>query len=111
MALPKQAKSSNQEGRIQLAKQVIKQSQFQSIRVAAEVYDVPERTLGYRIHGRTSRDDYTPNSRKLTLYEEEAIIQYILDLDLRGFPPRPRDVQDMADLLLAERDASPVGKN
>jgi hypothetical protein len=111
MAPPKQAKSSNQEGRIQLAKQAIKQGQFQSIRVAAEVYDVPERTLGYRIHGRTSRDDCTPNSRKLTLYEEEAIIQYILDLDLRGFPPRPRDVQDMADLLLAERDASPVSKN
>jgi hypothetical protein len=38
-------------------------------------------------------------------------MQYILDLDSRGFPPRPRDVQEMADLLLAERDASPVGKN
>jgi hypothetical protein len=74
MTPPKQAKSSNQEGRILLAKQAVKQRQIQSIRVAAEVYDVAERTLGYRIHGRPLRGDYIPNSRKLTLYEEEAII-------------------------------------
>ena len=55
--------------------------------------------------------DYTPNSRKLSLYKEEAIVQYILDLDSRGFSPQPRDVQEMADLLLAKRDASPIGKN
>ena len=71
MAPPKQA---NQEDRIQLAKQAIKQGQIQSIRAAAEAYDVPERTLSYRIHGRISRDDCTPNSRKLTLYKEDTII-------------------------------------
>ena len=60
----------------------------------------------------TSQRDSTPNSRKLTLEEESAIVQYILDLDSRRFPPRPQDVQEMADLLLAERDASlVVGKN
>jgi hypothetical protein len=59
----------------------------------------------------TSRRDSTPNSRKLTPTEELAIVRYILDLDSRGFPPRPQAVQEMADLLLAERDASPVSKN
>jgi hypothetical protein len=63
------------------------------------------------MNGVPSRSDYIPSSRKLALYEEEAIIQYILDLDSRGFPPRPRDVQEMADLLLAERNASLVSKN
>jgi hypothetical protein len=58
-----------------------------------------------------SRRDSTPNSCKLTPYEEEAIVQYILDLDSRGFPSRPRDVQEIADLLLAKRDASPVDIN
>ena len=76
MAPPKQAKSSNQEGRILLAKQAIKEGQIQSIRAAAEEFDVDETTLRYRIHGRPSQGDCTPNSRKLTLYEEEAIIQY-----------------------------------
>jgi hypothetical protein len=111
MPPPKQAKSSNKEGRILLAKLAIKEGQFQSIRAAARSYDVAPETLRTHIHGTTPRGDCTPNSRKLTLCEEEAIIQYILDLDSRGFPPRPRDVQEMADLLLAERDASPVGKN
>jgi hypothetical protein len=64
-----------------------------------------------QILGKPARSDCTPNSRKLTPYEEEVIIQYILDLDSCGFPLWPRDVQEMADLLLAERDVSPVGKN
>ena len=59
----------------------------------------------------TSRRDSIPNSRKLTPYEESALVQYILDLDSRGFPPRPQSVQEMADLLLSERGESPVGKN
>ena len=63
------------------------------------------------MNGVPSRSDYIPSSRKLALYEEEAIIQYILDLDLRGFPPRPRDIQEMADLLLAVRGGTPVSKN
>jgi hypothetical protein len=58
-----------------------------------------------------SRRDTPSNAQRLTSQEEEAIIQYILDLDSRGFPPRPAAVQEMADLLLSERDAPPVGKN
>ena len=85
MAPPKRAKSSNDEGRIVLAKLAIKSGQFKSIRAAAESYDVKWEKLRDRLNGIPSRDDCTPNSRKLTLYEEEAIIQYILDLDSRGF--------------------------
>jgi hypothetical protein len=45
MAPPKHAKPSNQEGRIQLAKQSIKRGQIQFIRAAAERYDVHFKTL------------------------------------------------------------------
>jgi hypothetical protein len=106
MPQPQQAKSSNKDGRLLLAIEAIKNGQIQSIRDGAEYFDVSSTTLACQINGRPQRRDCTPNSRKLTPYEEEAIVQYILDLDLRGFPPRPRDVQEMADLLLAERDAS-----
>jgi hypothetical protein len=82
-----QAKSAYQEGRILLAIQAIKQGQIQKIRAAAKVYDVPYTTLYHRINGMTPRRDSTPNSCKLSPYEEEAIVQYILDLDSRGFPP------------------------
>jgi hypothetical protein len=50
-----------------------------------------------------------PNSRKLSDQEEDAIVQFILDLDSRGFPSRLRFVEEMANSLLADRDAPPVG--
>jgi hypothetical protein len=46
----------------------------------------------------------------LTDLEEETIVRYILDLDWRSFPPRLRDVEDMANKLLADRDGPAVGK-
>ena len=59
--------------------------------------------------GITARRDIMPNSRKLTNLEESTIVEYILDLDSRSFPPRLSGVQDMANRLLADRDAPPVG--
>jgi hypothetical protein len=46
MASLKQAKSPNQEGRIDLAIQAIKLGQIQSIRAVAEEFDVPDRNPG-----------------------------------------------------------------
>ncbi len=39
------------------------------------------------------------------------LIQHILDLATKGFPPRLSVVEDMANQLLATRDASRVGKH
>jgi hypothetical protein len=39
---------------------------------------------------------------KLLKTEEEVIVEHILDLCERGFPPRLAAVKDMADSLLAE---------
>ncbi|KFY95839.1 hypothetical protein V498_03099 [Pseudogymnoascus sp. VKM F-4517 (FW-2822)] len=111
MPLPNQAKLSDQEDRILLAIQSIKEGHIQSIRASAMSYDVLYTTLHKRLNGKPSRRDSTPNSRKLTPYEESALVQYILDLDSHGFPPQPQAVQEMADLLLSERGESPTGKN
>jgi hypothetical protein len=43
--------------------------------------------------------------------EEDVIVQHILDLESRGFPPSLADVKAMADSLLAERNQDPIGKN
>jgi hypothetical protein len=50
------------------------------------------------------------NSRKLSDLEEQKLVEYILDLDSRGFSPRINGVEEMANLLRADRDASLVGK-
>jgi hypothetical protein len=57
-----------------------------------------------------ARHDSQPNSKKLTQLEEEVIVNYILDLDTRGFAPRYAAVRDMADNLLAARNGGHVGQ-
>ena len=80
--------SSSQESRILLALQAIKPRGNLSIRGAAKVYNVPYATLRDRRDGKPAREDIIPNSRKLTELEEETLVQHILDLDSRSFPPR-----------------------
>lgn len=79
--------------------------------MAAKTYDIPRTTLRRRLDGITARRDCNIRSRKLTPIEESVIIQYILDRDSRGFPPRLRDVEDMANKLLTDRGVGKVGKN
>jgi hypothetical protein len=99
------------EGDLTLAISGLTSKQFQSERRAAAVYTVPRSTLQDRRAGRRCRRDCEPNSKRLTKLEEEAIVERILEQSLRGIPPLKLDVRDMADRLLRDRDAKPVGKN
>ena len=56
----------------------------------------------------SARRDCQPNSKKLTKLEEEVIVDYILDLDLRRFSPTYAAVRDIADKLLAAYGAKQV---
>ncbi|KAG9605252.1 hypothetical protein KCU77_g1178, partial [Aureobasidium melanogenum] len=103
--------SLSTESKIQLDLQAIKQDATLSQRRAAELYSVSRSTLGNRLAGTTSRRDCEPNSMKLTKTEETVIVQHILNLDARGFPPRLAAVKAMAESLLAERHRDPVGVN
>ena len=40
----------------------------------------------------------------LTKLKEGVVVKYILDLNLRGFPPRLADVANIANSLRAERN-------
>ena len=94
---------SQTEGRITLALQAYQKGQFSSLRAAAYAYDVPPSTLHDRYRGITSRSDFIHPNRKLTQTEETVLIEWILSLDTRGVPPTQALVQQMAELLLAER--------
>ncbi|EDN97541.1 hypothetical protein SS1G_12392 [Sclerotinia sclerotiorum 1980 UF-70] len=50
------------------------------------------------------------NNLNLTEKEEEVLIQYIIDMDERGFAPKLSGVEDMANYILELRGAKRVGK-
>jgi hypothetical protein len=102
--------STSYEARINLALEAIRNNRKFSLRAAAKIYNISRTTLTERRDGRAARRDISANSRKLTDLEESAIIQYIIKLCARSFPPTLRGVEDMANQLLRARDASPVGK-
>ena len=79
------------------------------------LYDAPRTTLRRRLRGTQPRSETASINRKLSAIEEQSLIQWILELDRRGFPPHIIDVRRMADALLAARGQDPppppVGKN
>ena len=101
---------SNIEARTLLALLALQNDPKLSIRRAATTYEINEHRLRRRRKGIQSQRDTIPKSRKLSDLEEQIIIQFILDLDSRGFPPRLCGVEEMANRLLADRDALPIGK-
>ena len=99
----------NDEGQVQLALQALKNDPKLSFRAAARIFSVDPMKLSRRRRGQQSRRDIPANSRKLTDLEESVIVQYILDLDAKGFPPRLSVVEDIADRLFAKCDKGRIG--
>ena len=81
-----------QEGRLALSKQAIQNNQLSTLRMAANLYSVPESSLRYRLKGSVPIAQNNAKKRKLQPSEEQALVQWILDLDRRGFPPQIIDV-------------------
>ena len=102
------AQSTYTEGRILLAIQALKTGQISGIRPAARAFNVPYATLRMRRAGIISRRDLKPNSMKLIVTKEAAIVRYILELDARGFSPPLNAVREMANKLLIKRGRDPV---
>ena len=92
-----------------MAIEALKNNPKLAVRAAADIYNVPESTLRHRRAGRLHRRDRPANTRKLTDLEENVILNRIIDLVERGFPPWLGDIRDMADRLLRVRDATYVG--
>ncbi|KAL6152046.1 hypothetical protein ACJBU6_08936 [Exserohilum turcicum] len=107
--------SPQRQGRLCLASQSIQRHQIKSQRKAAQLFNVPRSTLYDRLQGRQPQATANARKRKLLPIEEQSLVQWILDLDRRGFPPHIIDVRRMADALLAARGQDPppppVGKN
>lgn len=98
----------NRETRIAQAIKAIKDNTCPNIRAAARVFDVPRTTLTSRLHGQLTRQQSHTTQQKLLSTEEDALIQWILFMGDRGFPPRISIVRKMADILLSARTGSPI---
>ncbi|USP78806.1 hypothetical protein yc1106_06231 [Curvularia clavata] len=115
--MPRQprAQSTSRKDRTSLAAASYHNNPNQSIHALAKAYDVPKSTLQTRLRGVQPRSETASAKRKLSPIEEQSLVQWILKLDKRGFPPHIIDVRRMADVLLAARGQDPppqpVGKN
>jgi len=99
-----------QEARIALAIAALKSTNKMSICATAKAYQVPQSTLEARMKGRVAKAEKRNSQHILTVSEEDTLVQYIIDLDTQGFPPQIESVQDIANLLQATRQATPVSK-
>ena len=102
--------SQSQEVRILLVIQVIRTNQEMSIRCTVKTYDVSQTTLRDRMKGCVLKTEERNVRHNLISIEEEILVRYILDLDLRGFSFRINDVRDMTDLLYKIRHIKSVDK-
>jgi hypothetical protein len=111
----KQPIQLSKEGRMSLAVASFQNNPYQTKRTLAAAFDVIHSTLRTRLRGILPRHETTPVNVKMSPLEEQSLVQWILDLDQRGFPPQIIDVRRMADVLLAARGQDPppprVGKN
>ena len=96
----KMSSGPSKEAKILMAIDAIRSGQIKSLRNAETISGVSKTTIAARIEGRTSRSEYTPKSKILTLIEEEVLHKYLLDRDDRGFGLNLAGVENMANLLL-----------
>lgn len=110
----KAQKSVEQEGRILLAIEAIKNGRFTSVAAAASSFKVPRSTLQDPMKGITSWSDTRAIGHEITQLEEESIQDWLTSMDHRGAALTIAMLRDMANLLLKNRgDHTPqtVSKN
>ena len=108
---PQYTSGPSNEARLLLAIQAIKDGTIQSNREAQRQFNVDHHQVATRHNGTPARRDYLANGRNFDTTEEQALIDRILELDLRGFPPTKRIIRIMADTLRKQRGNKPIGKN
>ena len=97
MASTQNTQQLQKEGRIALLKQAIQNKKILSYNRAAQLYNISRSTLRRRVNGTLPQAKSNARKRKLQPIEESCLLQWILDLNQRGFPPHIIDVRRIAD--------------
>jgi hypothetical protein len=107
MASTLQRQLLHKEARLSLATAAIYTKKIQRVYTAAKLYETPRSNLDGRLAGALPQAIANAKKRKLLPTEEQSLVQWILDLDRRGFPPQIIDVGRIANVLLAARAQDP----
>ena len=94
-----------------LAVQTVQNNPRMHVAKIARIYNVPNTLLRRRVRRTPAKQNTIPANRKLSQLEKETIVRHIFDLDSRLFLFRISNVENIANRLLAERNAERVGKN
>ena len=87
------------EARVILAIKAIWNDLKLSIQAIAKIYNITSRTIHRRLANIPIQYDILANSHSLTDLEEKAIVQFIIELYTRAFPPRLYSIEDIANYL------------
>jgi hypothetical protein len=93
MQTPKQIENEHKEGHILFAIRALKTGSISSIGEAAKIYNVHRMTLTHRLQGRSACINIRANYHKLTNLEEQTLVEWVFDMDSRGFPLRIMDLR------------------
>ena len=88
------------ERRILLALEAFKSGKFVKLSHACEHYFVPYHRAYGRLNGKPSKVNHPPTHQKLSLEQEEALINYIKRCDECGFSAFPSMIHDAAFRIL-----------
>jgi ABC-type sulfate/molybdate transport systems ATPase subunit len=103
--MPQKARKSRQElleqeGRIECTINNLKNGRIHKIEEAIQIYNLPPTTLHAQLNGHASQVKLRNQNHRLSLLQEEALIAWIVSLDIHGVPPRPFQVREMAQIIL-----------
>jgi transposase-like protein len=91
------------EQKLEAAIQAYHRKKRTSITAVAREFDVPRRTLSYRLHGRKSRFQPRPSQTRLSEAEDLALSIYCQNLEETGVFVRRRHLIAIAESLLLDR--------
>ncbi|KAH8145291.1 uncharacterized protein LAJ45_01640 [Morchella importuna] len=89
-------KKLDDEERVLAAVKAYRSGKFKNIRDAAMAHDITYGKLRNRLAGVQSKTHSHIDQQALTPAEEKAIVAWIVQLDIWGFPPRMKYVKDLA---------------
>ena len=97
MTRQRSEKASECEASIKLALDGLNSCQYSSVYSAAKAHIVPESTLQARWKGRDSRAEASVQKQLLSDAEEKALVQWVSQLTINGFPPHYATIEEMAE--------------